>query len=426
MAGYYFRLPAITQLTIPQQAALNQPKQIALSGGPGTGKSVVSLWRHISNYKNGKRSLLLTYTTTLKQYLKACCRLQDTSAANNVGTLYRNKPTKQWDEIIVDEAQDMSKSYYQSIMQYGNVSYGADDSQILYPEHCSKQTELNIIFPNNIMYVLDKNFRSTQRIMQFSKQAFPNANIPISIIQGLANNVGEKPVLIISNGNRFDVTNDNQNNAIVRIINSFRADDHNIAILVPWKKHAQIFENVLNSYGIEHSVFYEDKQRFPSGAEEISNVHITTFKSSKGLEFDTVIIPNFDIIRGIPIYIHKEEVMTEETLNAMKTTIEVLERSQMKHDVIMSERNRQDGLIDVIYDKLMCSWEDVYVACTRARSNLYLISNYDLPQLHSVTDFDNNVGFDSPQKQPVSNMPDISQRNSNNDTHISFTNDLPF
>ena len=79
-SGYYFRLPAITQLTIPQQAALNEPKQIALSGGPGTGKSVVSLWRHISNYQKGKRSLLLTYTTTLKQYLKACCRLQDTSA----------------------------------------------------------------------------------------------------------------------------------------------------------------------------------------------------------------------------------------------------------------------------------------------------------------------------------------------------------
>ena len=114
--------------------------------------------------------------------------------------------------------------------------------------------------------------------------------------------------------------------------------------------------------------------------------------------------------------------MTEETLNAMKATIKVLERSQMKHDVIMSEKNRQDGLIEVIYDKLMCSWEDVYVACTRARSNLYLISNYDLPQLHSVTDFDNNVGFDSPQMQPVSNSP----YNSTNDTHISFSNDLPF
>lgn len=39
--SYYFRLPPITQLTLSQQAALNETEQIALSGGPGTGKSVV-------------------------------------------------------------------------------------------------------------------------------------------------------------------------------------------------------------------------------------------------------------------------------------------------------------------------------------------------------------------------------------------------
>lgn len=32
----------------------------------------------------------------------------------------------------------------------------------------------------------------------------------------------------------------------------------------------------------------------------------------------------------------------------------------------------------------MCSWEDMYVAVTRARSNLYLISPKDLPHLNSV------------------------------------------
>ena len=376
-SDYYFRLPALTQLTIPQQAALNEPNQIALSGGPGTGKSGVSLWRHISNYKNGKRSLLLTYTTTLKQYLKACCRLQDTNAANNVGTLYRNKPTIPWAEIIVDEAQDMDKNYYHDIKQLGRVSYGADDSQILYPQHCSTQADLSTIFPNNINCVLDKNFRSTQRIMQFCKQAFSNANIPMSIINGLSNNVGEKPVLLISNCDKFDRTNDEQNHAIEQIINSFKADDHNIAILVPWKSDVQVFEEVLSSKNISFSVYYEDLSRFPKGCGDISNVHLTTFKSAKGLEFDTVIIPNFN-----------------------------------KYYEICGSFNTE--------------WQDFYVACTRARSNLYLISNYDLPQLHSVTDFDNNVGFDSPTSQPLSFGPFLNKRNSNNDTHISFSNDLPF
>ena len=65
--AYFFKLPSITDLTIGQQSALNEPKAIAISGGPGTGKSVVSLWRHIRNYGTGtKKSLLLTYTKTLE------------------------------------------------------------------------------------------------------------------------------------------------------------------------------------------------------------------------------------------------------------------------------------------------------------------------------------------------------------------------
>lgn len=339
MAGYYFNLPAITQLTIPQQAALNETQQIALSGGPGTGKSVVSLWRHINNYQSGKKSLLLTYTTTLKQYLRACCTNKNFSAANNVGTTYKNRPRygQHWDEIIVDEAQDMEIDYYSDISRYGEISYGADDSQILYPEHCSHQNELRNLFPANVNCVLDRNFRSTQRIMMFARRAFPNAVIPQSIINRLAFNVGELPVLLISNGSKFDKTNQKQNDAIERIINAFHADDHNIAILVPWKSDVQVFETVLNDKHINYSVYYEDSARFPNGCGSIKNIHLTTFKSAKGLEFDTVIIPNFHKYREICGHFNTD-------------------------------------------------WQDFYVACTRARSNLYIISNDDFPNFNGVAD----------------------------------------
>jgi superfamily I DNA/RNA helicase len=340
MAGYYFNLPQITQLTISQQAALNETNQIALSGGPGTGKSVVSLWRHISNYQRSKKSLLLTFTTTLAKYLSACCITQNSNAANNVKTSLRGKPRigSGLYEIIVDEAQDLPISYYNDIKSVANVSYGADDSQILYPNNCSKQSELKLLFGSNVDYVLDKNFRSTQRIMQFAKAVFPNAYIPQSIITGLAHNIGELPVFLIFNGSKFDKTNDKQNNSILEIINSFRSDTHNIAILVPWKSDVAVFETVLNDNSIaDFSIYYEDATRFPLGCGDIKNVHITTFKSAKGLEFDTVIIPNFNKYR--------------ELCGSFNT-----------------------------------EWQDYYVAVTRARSNLYLISNKDMPQLNSVTD----------------------------------------
>lgn len=347
MAEYYFNLPQITQLTIPQQAALNETKQIALSGGPGTGKSVVSLWRHISNYKQNKKSLLLTYATSLTKYLKTCCASQSQEAATNVGRSYKDRNrihNGKWVEIIIDEAQDLSREYYNTIIGT-KVSYGADDAQILYPDKSITQTELKELFSDNIDYVLDKNFRSTQRIMQFAKTAFPNAYIPQSTIAG-CKEVGELPVMLISGSNqwndetgKYNISNNRQDKSIVEIINSFKSPTHNIAILVPFKNDAQAFEIVLKGNNItDYSIYYEDREgRFPDGAEEIKNIHITTFKSAKGLEFDTVIIPNF----------HK---------------------------------------CNEIYGRFNIDWQDYYVGATRARSNLYLITCQDIPHLHTVTD----------------------------------------
>ena len=121
MPGYYFNLPQITDLTTVQQVALDEPNPIAISGGPGTGKSVVSLWRHISNYVDSstnnqshprprKKSLLLTFTTTLTQYLTGCCRTISPAAADNVRTSVKGKPrsSEHWDEIIIDEADRLA------------------------------------------------------------------------------------------------------------------------------------------------------------------------------------------------------------------------------------------------------------------------------------------------------------------------------
>lgn len=357
MPGYYFNLPRMVDLTPGQRVAVEEPNPIAISGGPGTGKSVVSLRRHINNYdvdlkqtQPRKKSLLLTFTTTLAQYLAACCRTSGAiRAAVNVRTSLKGKPKlyEQWDEIIVDEAQDLPVTYYQDIKYMAPVSYGADDSQILYPTKCSTQAELRQIFPDNEEYVLDKNFRNTYNIMQFARRLFPKAVIPRALMNDLRNralmndlrnNMGDKPSLMISGGDKYDRTNDKQDQAIIEIIEAFHEDTHNIAILVPWKSDVQIFEEVLTDNNIdEFSVYYEDKCRFPSGAETIKNIHITTFKSAKGLEFDTVIIPNF----------HR---------------------------------------IDEILGQFNTEWKDFYVAVTRTKSNLYLISNYNMPQLTDVAD----------------------------------------
>lgn len=321
---YFFKLPTITDLTIGQQAALNEPNPIAISGGPGTGKSVVSLWRHIRNYGTGsKRSLLLTYTKTLQTYLAASAKSENENAGKAVDRTYwwTTHNVKKYDEIIVDEAQDVEGARYSTIKNYsGVVSYGADDQQIVFKNRATTQQQLATIFPNNSKYVLEENFRNSYEIMHFVKALFPNKIIPQSTLNNLIEEGrrGNKPILLVSNYNETK-----ELKAILDIINQFKSTTHNIAILVPLQNHVTTFANLIRNAGIQCSSFISDDGTLC----EIDNIHVTTFKSSKGTEFDTVIIPDFE--------------------NMMNNIIKL-------------------NVIDE---------NDYYVAITRAKRNLYLLSN---------------------------------------------------
>jgi superfamily I DNA/RNA helicase len=332
---YYFRLPLITDLTVNQQAALNETDAISISGGPGTGKSVVSLWRHIRNYDLGtRRSLLLTYTKTLERYLTASASSENIEAGNAIDRTMRwtwGNRQANYDEIIVDEAQDVESAKYDIIKSHAKiVSIGADDQQIVYPDHCTNETQLATIFSNNMRHELFENFRNSYEIMQFVRSLFPNRLIPQATINSLfqAGRRGNKPILLITKYN-----DTKQSRAIVDIVNQFRADTHNMAILVPLQNHVDTYCKVLIAAGIQCSRFSNEDGYLG----EIDNVHVTTFKSAKGTEFDTVIIPDF-----------------EDMLNNI-ARLRVIEES------------------------------DYYVAVTRARRNLYLISSSTLPYINQTT-----------------------------------------
>ncbi len=320
--AYFFKLPPITDLTIGQQAALNEPSAVAISGGPGTGKSVVSLWRHIRNHGLGSiNSLLLTYTKTLETYLAASAKSENENAGNAVDRTYWwiTHNATEYDEIIVDEAQDVKLEKYEIIKRYSeSVSYGADPHQSIFlsPDELARlMAGLPLLFPNNQKYVLDENFRNTHEVIQFVRALFPNRLINGSNIRGI------KPIQLISNNN-----SQKQNKAIIDIINEFKSDTHNIAIIVPLTNHVDAYYNLVQQAGIHCSRFTNTDGELAT----IENVHITTFKSAKGTEFDTVIIPDFE---------------------NMQTNI-----AQLR---VVNE-------------------SDYYVAITRAKRNLYLISSSPL------------------------------------------------
>ncbi|WP_024482440.1 AAA domain-containing protein [Cellulophaga baltica] len=314
--AYNFQLPIITELTPDQQTVLNYAGPVAVSGGPGTGKSVIGLWRHIRNYDTGsKKSLLVTYTKSLERFLKETCRTINTDASDNVDRTYRwsNNPQNGYEEIIVDEAQDVELLTYDILNSYSkSISYTTDDNQILYPENCSKKIDLQNKFKNR-EFTLHTNFRNTKEISRFVRTVFPD-----QVRQdGIRN--GQKPQLI-------NIGNDDvkQINAIIGIINNFPEATHNIVILAPYQSNVQSIYTSLQNKGITCTMFSSEQQVLNT----IGRVHVTTFKSCKGLEFDTVIIPN----------IHSFDFW-------------------------------KNGNVNIVND------EDLYVVFTRSKSNIFLLNN---------------------------------------------------
>lgn len=347
MPEYYFNLPPFEELNPSQQSAVTDDNAIALSGRPGTGKSVVSLWRHILNHQreNPIRSQLLTYTTSLALYLKKCCRTQSVNASNYVDSSknWRYHFASKRTEIIHDEAQDLPLSFSVGLRDFSDkISYGADNQQLITSnsrnpdgsynlERCSPEEDLRTSFPHNSLHTLARNYRNSRRIMKMVKRLFTNAAIPQEIIESCRIE-GEFPRLIISNNNTVI------NQTVVRLVNQFAENETiNIGILVPFEKPnahagetatAKYYFDLLNNNGIDCSMYTNGM----GGCTEIKNIHITPFKSSKGLEFDVVIIPDFNLM------------------------------------------NVDFNVVD---------WRDFYVGVTRTKSNLFLISRSDFPNLDS-------------------------------------------
>ncbi|WP_300435935.1 DNA/RNA helicase domain-containing protein [Christiangramia sp.] len=361
---YYFNLPVITELTIEQQAVLNEPAAIAVSGGPGTGKSVVALWRHIRNHDSDTRhSLLLTYTKSLELYLSSSARTINQDAGDHVNRTYHwtiHEASAEYEEIIIDEAQDVNINKYFTINRLSDmVSYSADNNQSLY-SNGTKEEDLENLFQNP-HYRLRKNFRNSKQISQFVKSMFPDYLIQFGSQESMV------PKLICSNAD-FTI----QDKIVFDILESFAEETHNIAILVPFQNSVQYWYDKIREEGYTCSKYSNHDEEI----ERIENIHVTTFKSSKGLEFDTVIVPffnqfqyfidNYDIVEKNDYYV----VFTRARTNLFLIDNSALSNNRTSLDFISIPLSR--NLLEVDYDY-------IFNNTTTNTSRQYIEEEDDLP-----------------------------------------------
>lgn len=312
MPKFQFWLP--TKLTRVQQRAVDSIEPIFLSGVPGTGKTVVSIKRLQIAAAKRKKAIIFTYGKLLKKTIEEKLEnnnympvdnihnwiwnaqsngqkkyLEDlTSAENLESTIEMLKLVGTYDEILVDEGQDISLNTYKILKALTpKLSISADNAQqINNKEEAALEEEILELFPTFKKFELDEIFRSAYEIYRFAIQFVPynaRANDPILLERLKIKNSGaDKPYVYI------EKTLNDTYVTIKDIIDENPTD--NIGIL---------YETVLNvdectsklSKEYELSTYHSIQKVVPS---ELKNIIVTTFKSAKGIEFDIVIIPYFD------------------------------------------------------------------------------------------------------------------------------------
>jgi len=311
MGKFQFYLPQ--NLSRQQRRAIDYEKAIFLTGVPGTGKTVVSIFRLLSASKQGKKAILFTYGKLLRKTLEEKVEykediqnihrwlwdIQDTAPKKELKTLLseqnfestlkllRSKGIR-YDEILVDEGQDLSINTYKILSKLTDkLSISADQAQqINNKEEASSEDEIKKLFPTLKEFELDEIFRSSYEIYRFAVQFVSNnarANNPTLLERLKKTNSGaDKPyVYLLNNLNAmYDVIGD--------IIDENPTD--NIGILFEHILPIDQFTKKLEK-DYEISTYHSIQKFVPS---ELKNIIITTFKSAKGIEFDIVIIPHFE------------------------------------------------------------------------------------------------------------------------------------
>jgi len=312
MPKFQFFLP--TNLTRIQQRAVDSREPIFLSGVPGTGKTVVSIRRLQNAAALKKKAIIFTYGKLLRKTIEEKLdnnksmpvdnihrwmwdvqgdgqRLyfqdltSDENLQHSIATL--KKLNIHFDEILVDEGQDLSINTYKILKELTpSLSISADNAQqINNREEATTEEEINQVFPSLNKFELDDIFRSAYELYHFAIQFVPNnarANDSVLLERLKNKNSGaDKPLVYLEknlNG-MFDSIRD--------IIDENPTD--NIGILLEQIIHVDHFAaNLSKDY--ELSTYHSNQKVIPS---ELKNIIITTFKSAKGVEFDIVIIPYF-------------------------------------------------------------------------------------------------------------------------------------
>lgn len=332
MAKFEFRLPSQDDIrnSTNGQIMLSiinndyDEKFSLVTGCPGSGKTTVSIFRLIRLANNGKSTILLTYQRMLKVAIENLLAKQGISSSKvntihswfpkTTGKLlgFSNQDTKLSAseiesalrgrvgnmELILDEAQDLEERVFQAFPKvFGRITIGADNDQQMHERSGASETTIKRhISHSSNEFTLQFNYRNTYQIYNFARYFVPNSpkandSQTLSALKRYKNN-GDLPEVL-----KFSGQSDMQSR-LKTIIENYKG--FNIGVLFPFKNQVENYHSIISGFGFECSKYYAEMSEAEKSKTEndLKSILVTTFISAKGMEFDIVIMPEFDSIRN--------------------------------------------------------------------------------------------------------------------------------
>jgi DNA helicase IV len=316
-----FELPDYSSLNPQQVDMINLPtsRNFMIKGSPGTGKTVVAIYR--AAQMRNKKVLMLVYNRPLMLYLKSA--IEDMNLSNcTVNTyhswmteFYREKFGKSvpkidryehdwsevlsdcknikpsYDHVIIDEAQDFPKELLSILTKVAkNITCFIDSNQAI---EADKTDVVDAIEKLCIEapFTLEFNYRNTKEIAAVSK-LYWHQDGRFAKARRIGNRL---PTMV------HCVDYDDQTEAICDIIRDHK--DATIGVFVNNKSLNLTYDNL--SYELEGEVEVEMFKAMGHNNIDFntSGVKILSYGTMKGLEFDIVILAAFDRVRttGDPV-----------------------------------------------------------------------------------------------------------------------------
>lgn len=341
------RLPTEKELSPEQREVIFAPPEgtALVVGPPGSGKTVVALFRAKFLERELETFCVIMYTKVLKKYTgmesrtglhwigewwRLCRgsgmpeykvrvdgyggprwqRKWDFERASEIlieePEAFRRKG--HWGHLILDEAQDFPPGYHRLLYCVQEKVFEeldeaarpsllvlADENQRITAENSTIEEMKRAYLLNEAdVYSLEKNYRNTREIAEFASHFFVGLR---SGMPKLPEKRGEKPVVAPTNGI------DDAVGRVARYARSHEASE--IAVLVNYERTRKKLVNKLRHRLKDSSIdvqTYSSQDRSAGNAEvlEFERVRIVTvlcYASAKGLEFDAVFLPELQSIR---------------------------------------------------------------------------------------------------------------------------------